>query len=317
MSVKQKTWSRARILVAMFALLALIASCCVLPPWVAPLVEEQPESGLMHHYVLIDGKQVHYVTIGSGEPVVLLHSGGTSWHDWESFIPTLSQYYTVIAPDFPGSGDSQELDSTHDVEAYTTFLEHFIQTIGPLDRRVRLIGLSFGGITALRYTLSHPDSVDRLVLLAAAHRYTHPERRAALSILTALAQNDRVIETTKWWIYQFGSRGLLLWLDLDTGRDFRRASSRATLEILLSWGELNIPANRLSDLQVPVLLAAAENDKEVTLEIIRELHSLLPNSQLLVVPDVSHYNFGSKNLGKGGILGQTILRFLASPPMQQ
>jgi pimeloyl-ACP methyl ester carboxylesterase len=254
---------------------------------------------------------------GSGEPVILLHSGGTSWHDWEASIPTLSQSYTVIAPDFPGCGNSQELDGTHDIEAYTMFLEHLIQTVGFSNKKIRLVGLSFGGMTALTYTLAHPDSVDYVALLAAAHRYAHLERRTALSILAALARNDLIRETAKWWIYQFGSRGWLLWLDLDTGRDFRRASSRATLEILQSWSELSIPTNQLVELRVPVLLAAAEKDKEVTLETIKELHSFLPNSQLLVVPDVSHYDFGSKNLGKGGILDQTILRFLATSPMQQ
>lgn len=297
--------------------MAALLSCCVLPPMISPLSQGSPESGPQHVYVEVSGKRIHYVTMGAGLPVILLHSGGTSWHDWEAFIPELAESYRVIAPDFPGSGDSEELDGVHDLAAYTAFLESFLQTIGLSKGGIRLLGLSFGGMTALNYTLEHPDLVDRLVLLEVAHRYGHPERRGVLSALALLSKNKVARETIRWWIFQLGSRGMLLWLDLNTGRDFVRASSRATVEILLSWSKLQISTARLAELQVPVLVVAGEYDKEIPLEVVKEFQSALPNSRLLVVPDVSHYDLGTKTLGKRGAVDHAILDFLEAGSPQR
>ena len=54
----------------------------------------------------VDGLKMHYVTAGSGEPVLLLHGYAQSAHMWERAIPQLAKRFTVIAPDLPGFGDS-------------------------------------------------------------------------------------------------------------------------------------------------------------------------------------------------------------------
>jgi len=250
--------------------------------------------------------------MGSGAPLILLHSGGTSWHDWEAIMPELSRHYTVYAPDFPGCGNSQELIGVHNIQSYTDFVEGFISVIGLTGKKVNIMGMSFGGMTALNFSLAHPDQVNSLILLEVGYKYSHPERRPLLSFLAFISKSSVIREATKWWIYQFGSRGWLLWLDLDTGRDFLRASSRATLETLLSWSELDLPINQLSHLDIPVLLSIGENDLEVTVAAANDLNNILPDSQLLVIPGVSHYDFGLKNLGKGGELDKKILDFLAA-----
>lgn len=52
-----------------------------------------------HHTANVNGTQLHYVTGGKGDPVVLLHGFPQTWYEWHHVMPTLAERYTVIAPD--------------------------------------------------------------------------------------------------------------------------------------------------------------------------------------------------------------------------
>ena len=61
---------------------------------------------LTHHYTEVGEVMLHYVTAGSGPPIVLLHGWPQTWYEWRHIIPELAESYTVIAPDMRGLGDS-------------------------------------------------------------------------------------------------------------------------------------------------------------------------------------------------------------------
>uniref|UniRef100_UPI0012F4879C alpha/beta fold hydrolase n=1 Tax=Herbaspirillum lusitanum TaxID=213312 RepID=UPI0012F4879C len=61
---------------------------------------------LSHQFADLDEVTLHYVTAGSGFPVVLLHGIPQTSHEWRYVIPHLAKHYRVIAPDLRGLGDS-------------------------------------------------------------------------------------------------------------------------------------------------------------------------------------------------------------------
>ena len=61
-----------------------------------------------HHTATVNNVRIHYVTGGQGGPVVLLHGYAETWYMWRHVIPELAKYYTVIAPDLRGAGDSDK-----------------------------------------------------------------------------------------------------------------------------------------------------------------------------------------------------------------
>ena len=63
-------------------------------------------AGAEHHHADLGDVQLHYVTMGQGEPVVLLHGWPQSWYAWRRIMPELAKNYRVIAPDLRGLGDS-------------------------------------------------------------------------------------------------------------------------------------------------------------------------------------------------------------------
>ena len=56
------------------------------------------------HFADLEEVSIHYVTAGQGDAVVLLHGIPQTSHEWRRVIPTLSERYSVIAPDLRGLG---------------------------------------------------------------------------------------------------------------------------------------------------------------------------------------------------------------------
>lgn len=59
-----------------------------------------------HEFADVEGVRMHYVTGGSGPPLVLLHGWPQSWYSWRGIMPALAEQHTVYALDLPGLGDS-------------------------------------------------------------------------------------------------------------------------------------------------------------------------------------------------------------------
>lgn len=113
------------------------------------------------------GRQITYVTEGQGPPLILLPGLGSSWEKWGRSLKELSKYFTVFVVDLPGHGRSGPLQAEETSFSFgVAFLRVLCDELG-LDRPI-VAGFSFGGLLALRYTLSHPDRVEKLILVGSA-----------------------------------------------------------------------------------------------------------------------------------------------------
>ncbi|NIK58451.1 alpha/beta fold hydrolase [Kribbella shirazensis] len=118
-------------------------------------------------YVDTPVARFHYITSGSGSPVVLLSPGGTSVIGWRDQFAALSRDHTVYVVDLPGQGYTQlkDRDFRYDLNAMTTAVGLFLDAVGV--RRTALAGNSWSGGWALAFAQRHPDRVTRLALLDA------------------------------------------------------------------------------------------------------------------------------------------------------
>src|SRR5262245_27037965 len=55
------------------------------------------------------GREMAYVEVGDGDPIVLLHGNPTSSYLWRNVLPHLEPFGRCIAPDLIGMGDSDKL----------------------------------------------------------------------------------------------------------------------------------------------------------------------------------------------------------------
>jgi haloalkane dehalogenase len=116
-------------------------------------------------YLEQDGLRMHYVEKGAGEPVLLLHGEPTWGFLYRRMIPALSAVGRVIAPDLFGFGRSDKPLSPEDY-TYDGHYRSVERLALELDvRRVTLVVHDWGGPIGLRLAVSHPERVERLVIL--------------------------------------------------------------------------------------------------------------------------------------------------------
>jgi pimeloyl-ACP methyl ester carboxylesterase len=112
----------------------------------------------------LNGLDTHYLTLGEGEPLIILHGGSSGAQSLEKNIEVLAHRYTIYVPDLPGFGLSQSLEGPYYIAEMVDFIEKFARALGL--KRFYLLGHSFGGGLALHYTLKNPAHVKKLVLVS-------------------------------------------------------------------------------------------------------------------------------------------------------
>lgn len=121
----------------------------------------------VQHSAQVLGITLNYYEAGTGAPLVMLHGGGPGASSWSNFAAALSRFaesFRTILVDQPGFGGSDKPAVVGNY--YRHAADHVIGLLDELGiEKAHLLGNSLGGGTAMRLALSHPDRVDRLVLM--------------------------------------------------------------------------------------------------------------------------------------------------------
>jgi epoxide hydrolase 4 len=121
-------------------------------------------------YAEIGDVTLHYVEAGEGPLIVLLHGFPEFWFAWRLQIePLAAAGFRVVAPDMRGYNLSSRPE---DVAAYETDklaadVRGLIHERGA--QSAHLVGHDWGGTVAWATAMIHPEVVDRLAILNAAH----------------------------------------------------------------------------------------------------------------------------------------------------
>ncbi len=116
-----------------------------------------------------NGLTIHYHEAGAGEPVVFIHGAGPGASGFSNFkrnFPWFADHgFRAIVPDLPGYGlSSKPEDVAYTLDFFVETIHSFLHAIG-IQRCVPL-GNSLGGAIAIKYTLDHPQSASKLILMA-------------------------------------------------------------------------------------------------------------------------------------------------------
>jgi pimeloyl-ACP methyl ester carboxylesterase len=263
-------------------------------------------------FIDIDGRRVHYVDSGRGEPVLLIHGWNGSTFDLRYTIPELAQNHRVIAIDLLGYGFSaRPADGDYSVGGLADFILRVMDRLH-VDRAT-VLGHSMGGAIAMQFALRYPERVDRLVLVSSA---TPKEMlrartlgllvRPLVPLLSLLLRESAV------------RRGLLAAV---------HDPALVTPEMLEGHfrplrvkGHMRAQSKQLSDrhkdppydprqIRQPALLLWGEHDRVVPLSTGLELAELIPNAQLAIIRSAGHLPLEEQPVDCNNLL----MAFLSQP----
>jgi pimeloyl-ACP methyl ester carboxylesterase len=249
----------------------------------------------------VHGREVGYLEAGSGDLLLLVHGmAGTAEH-WRPVIEPLALGNAVLAPDFPGHGQSAPGGGDYSLGSLASGLRDLMLTLGY--ERATLVGHSLGGGVALQFTYQFPELVERLVLVSSGGLGpdVSPVLRAA-----ALPGADLFIGATAGVGGRIGSvigRGLGTVgfrpnADVaEVARAYasladreRRKAFLATLHAVVGTEGQRVAAlDRLYlAAELPLLILWGENDPIIPVAHAEAAHAALPSSRLEVFEGVGH-----------------------------
>jgi lipase len=113
--------------------------------------------------VPVAGGELHALSWGSGELVVALHGITASAVSIQPLADRLAGGYRVVAPDLRGRGRSAGLPGPYGMAAHAADVVALLDHLGA-DRAI-VVGESMGGYASIQLAVSHPDRVERIVLV--------------------------------------------------------------------------------------------------------------------------------------------------------
>src|SRR5262245_49577802 len=140
-----------------------------------------------------DGATLHYTTMGSGPPIVVLSGGPGFSSDYvRPLAERLAGRYRAILLDQRGTG----LSTLAVYDRYTVTLAKYLDDLDELRQvlrleRLTLVGHSWGGMFAMAYAARYPDRVQSLVLVGPGGPTLEFMRNFSLGIEARLSDEDR------------------------------------------------------------------------------------------------------------------------------
>jgi len=127
----------------------------------------------------VNGKrgQIHYATVGTGEPILLIHQSAQSWRIYARLANILASQYRVIAMDLPGFGESDPLPAPVHVPDLVEVAVELLDGLGI--NKARVSGHHTGAMVSAELAASHPERVVAVAPSGYPYR-TNEERERAI-----------------------------------------------------------------------------------------------------------------------------------------
>jgi len=236
-------------------------------------------------FVTVFGARIHYVDVGAGPTVILLHGLADDVGVWGAVMPALAAKHRVIALDQVGFGRSDKPLLNYRVSTFVDFLDGFLNELKI--KRASLVGNSLGGWVAADFALKHPDRIERLVLSDAAG-YAALAKTMDPRALNALHLASR--EDIRY-LGPLTFRDKRFYEDVDLAFKQRVAAgdSYTVSQLLDSMrrGE-NVLDGRLGAMEKPTLILWGRDDKLIPVNFAARFNKEINASRLRIIDGCGH-----------------------------
>jgi pimeloyl-ACP methyl ester carboxylesterase len=260
------------------------------------------------------------------ELVIALHCSGSGATEWRRLGEALGSQYELVAPEHYGCDSAGPWSGEH---AFTLVDEaaRTIALIDATDRKVHLVGHSYGGGVAVHVALERPERIASLTLYepSAFHLLKQFGDRGA----TALAEIKAIATKTGEGVVSGDYRSAAAaFVDYWSGPGAWDALRPGLQEALVRWTpkapldfaaliEEPMPSGGLMHLRFPVLVIRGEHAPAPTRLIAEKLPRLLPDARLEVIAGAGHMGPLTHAAKVNALILRHIAEVQAAMPSQQ
>ena len=113
-------------------------------------------------YIDVLGKQIAFVEMGEGDPIIFQHGNPTSSYLWRNIMPQLQSLGRCIAMDLIGMGDSEKLEDkgnmTYSYDTHKKYFDGFLDAIG-VESNTTLVIHDWGSALGFDWANDYPQRV--------------------------------------------------------------------------------------------------------------------------------------------------------------
>jgi 3-oxoadipate enol-lactonase len=244
-------------------------------------------------FVEMEGGKLYYEVEGEGHPLLLIHGGLGSLRMWDENVPALAGRFQVIRYDTRGFGrtetDGVEFTNRGDAAAVLDYLG---------TQSAHVVGQSRGGVIALDLAIDQPERVDKLVSVAGGIGGYEPELPEGTDV-PPWDEMERLWESKDWdalaeletqvWVDGWGQPQDRVALEVrKTVKDWILANYRAEIPEGKPQPLVPSAAQRLGELQIPLLVLIGLADEPGCVAAERHLASSVSGARAVEFPDVAH-----------------------------
>jgi pimeloyl-ACP methyl ester carboxylesterase len=254
----------------LFAAVVIAGPAGAEPQWLTlpptPTLPSAARSG----YAPVNGIKIWFAEFGHGSPVILLHGGLANSNYWGNQVPALMKRYQVIVMDSRGHGRSSRNREPFGYELMSSDVTGLMDYLKL--RKAAIVGWSDGAILGLDIAIHHPERLTKLFAFAANSDPTGVQDIAKSAVFNAYIARAEA-----------EYRGLS-----PTPNQYKPFLA----QISRMWAtQPNITAEQLRGIAVPTWIVDGDHDEAIKRENTEFMASQIPNSGLLLQPQVSHFSF--------------------------
>lgn len=152
-------------------------------------------STFKEEYIAVNGIRLHCVVNGEGKLIVFLHGFPEFWYVWRNQLAEFGKDYMAVAPDMRGYNlsDKPKKASDYELPLLVSDVVALIEKLGK-GKKAILVAHDWGGAVAWNVAITHPECLEKLVIINAPHPATflrelktNPKQRKASSYMALFA----------------------------------------------------------------------------------------------------------------------------------
>jgi len=243
--------------------------------------------------------RVHYRDIGTGPPLVLLHSAGTGASQWRQTAERLENRFRAIMPNLRGYGRTPAPAPGADALGEEIAVVDQMATLA--NEAVHLVGHSLGALVAIHFAMRQPARVARLtliepIIIGTLREAEDDDARAARSLgeigamiaafQAAAAAGDTSAAMRAFTEYWSGPGA---WDDIPAAArlPFFARAEKMRADVDLAWADRTAGA-ALATIRCPALVLSAAESTPAAQDIAERVAAALPDGRLEQLAGTGH-----------------------------